>query len=71
MCYNSNPWKFQDIQELADGSNPYDSGLFCFNLTLVEKGIFHTTNSLSGEICVGSRTVNSKIIGPMVITMCS
>ena len=53
-----------DIQELADGSDPYDSSQFCFNLTLVEQGIFHTTNFLSGEICVGSRT----ICGPLPLS---
>ena len=53
-----------DIQELADGSDPYDSSQLCFNLTLVEQGIFHTTNFLSGEICVGSRT----ICGPLPLS---
>ena len=46
-----------DTQELTDGSDPYDANQFCFNLTLAEQGIFHTTNSLLGEICIGNRTI--------------
>ena len=53
-----------DIQELTDDSDPYDASQFCFNLTLVEQGIFHTTNFLSGEICFGSRT----ICGPLPLS---
>lgn len=55
---------FSDALERDEGSDPYDADSYCFNLTLVENGIFSTTNQLTAEITLGLES----ICGPTQMT---
>ncbi|MBQ3289463.1 MAG: hypothetical protein IJH50_08665 [Kiritimatiellae bacterium] len=47
----------QDGEEIADETDPENALNYCLNLTLVEKGVFSTTNSLTVEIKADGQTV--------------
>ncbi|MBR2837929.1 MAG: hypothetical protein IKE55_04040, partial [Kiritimatiellae bacterium] len=46
-----------DSKEVEEGTDPSDAKSYCFNLTLVENGVFCTTNFLTAEIKAGAQSV--------------
>jgi len=53
-----------DSVELSHGTDPRNPASHCFNLYLVETGIFSTTNQLTAEIRFGTNVV----VGPVIMT---
>ena len=53
-----------DLQEISEGTNPYDAKNYCFNLALVEQGVIRTTNDLSVVVMFG----DAAVYGPVFAT---
>ena len=54
---------FPDALERSEGTNPYDSGSYCFNLALTYTDVFQTTNALTFAGYFGTNLV----YGPCVV----
>lgn len=52
-----------DSAEVEDGTDPLDAKNYCFNLSIVEKGVFSTTNQLTAVVTFGTNIV----YGPVAV----
>ena len=55
---------FADSLELAEGTDPNDARIYCFNLFLVEHGVVGTTNDMTAVVVFGEEVVH----GPVVVS---
>lgn len=53
-----------DVQERAEGTDPYDAKSHCFGLSVVEHGVVRTTNYLSAAVMFG----DAAVYGPVFAT---